>query len=167
MVISLNIISSKTLVKYLMSNNLGLIKETEEMQKTDELKEKIHHILLAKKYPHKEDPMIELDQVARVLYWLQKNGVPCLGHLKHRIILPCFRENSPLLPEFYRVVEAVKGELGSELGYGRKRKQFLPQKKRAAYAAAKSEYDPQNVLNPGVLVSPATSTLPPSFVTTR
>lgn len=134
------------------ANNLGMIKDPEEIQKIDDLKERLHHLLITKKYTHKEDPKIPLAQTAQFLYWLQKNSIPCFGHLKHRILHPCLRERSLLLPELYHVIKTVKGELGGEYGIGRKRKPFLSADKKAEYQSLKNQFDPYNVLNRGVLI---------------
>jgi len=137
------------LVEY--NNGSGLMKDQEEIAKLDELKEKMQHLMINKKYTQKEDPKIPLEQMGKFLNWLRKNDVPCFGHMKLRIVHPCFREFSKLPHEMYAIVSTVQGEVPGQYGIGIKRKKFLSKEKAAKYAALKQQYDPSKVLNRGVI----------------
>lgn len=129
----------------------GLITDAEEIAKIDELKEKLQQVLVNKKYTFKEDPKIPLEQTAKFLHWMQKNGVPCFGHMKLRIQHPCFREGSTLLPEMYMLVQSLGGEVAGQYGIGLKRKRFLSPEKKLSLKNLKEKYDPARVLNRGVM----------------
>ncbi len=137
------------LVEY--SNDSGAIKDADEIAKMDELKEKLQHILVNKKYIYKEDPKIPLENTAKFVYWLQKNGVPCFGHFKLRVLHPCFRDASRL-PEMYQLVDNLKGEVAGQYGIGIKRKRFMSLEKKTKYKSLKNIYDPAKLLNRGVLI---------------
>ncbi len=137
------------LVEY--SNDSGLIKDAEEIAKLDELKEKLQHILINKRYSYKEDPKIPLENTAKFLYWLQKNGTPCFGHLKLRVLHPCFRD-ATRLPEMYQLVQNLQGEVAGQYGVGIKRKRFVSLEKKTKYKSLKNTYDPNRLLNRGVLL---------------
>ena len=138
------------LVEY--DNDSGVIKDSEEIAKMDELKEKLHHVLIAKKYTHTEDPKIPFEQSGRFLQWCQKNGVPCFGHLKNRLFHPSFREGSALSREMALFVTSLQGDVAGQYGIGRKRKRYLSAEKKTRWTTLKNKYDPQRLLNRGVLV---------------
>ena len=139
------------LVEY--KNDSGLIKNMEEIVQLEALKEKLHHILADKKYTQKEDPKIPLEQTAKFLHWLQKNGVPCFGHMKLRILHPCFREGSRLPQEMYALVKTIGGDIVGQYGVGVLRRKFLKEEKRARVVSLKNTYDPEKRLNTGVLIA--------------
>ena len=138
------------LVEY--SNDSGLIKDPEELAKIDEIKEKLHHVLVSKKYTQKEDPKIPFEQSGRFLQWCQKNGVPCFGHMKQRLFHPCFREGSPLARDMAMLVMSLQGEVAGQYGTGRKRKRFVSADKKTRFTLLKNKYDPKRLLNRGVLI---------------
>ncbi|MDP3728869.1 MAG: FAD-binding oxidoreductase [bacterium] len=138
------------LVEY--NNDSGLIKNSEEIVKIDEMKEKLQDILVNKKYTQKEDPKIPLEQITKFLHWTQKNGVPCFGHMKLRILHPCLREGSKLHSEMYPLIHSLGGEVAGQYGIGIKRKRFLSAEKKAKYKILKEKYDPDKILNRGVLL---------------
>ena len=138
------------LVEY--SNDSGVIKDPEEIAKIDELKEKLQHILVNKKYTQKEDPKISFEQHPKFLHWCQKNGVPCFGHMKLRIFHPTFREGSPLQRELNLFVMGLQGEVAGQYGIGRKRKRYVPLDRKTRLQTLKTKYDPQKILNRGVLL---------------
>ena len=137
------------LVEY--KNDSGLIKNSEEIEKIDEMKEKLQHMLVNKKYTQKEDPKIPLEQIPKFLHWAQKNGVPCFGHMKLRILHPCLREGSKLHSEMYPFIQSLGGEIVGQYGTGMKRKRFVSLDKKIKYKNLKEKYDPSKILNRGVL----------------
>lgn len=137
------------LVEY--SNDSGLIKDSEEIAKLDEFKEKLQHMLINKRYSYKEDPKIPLENTAKFLYWAQKNGVPCFGHVKLRVLHPCFRDTTRLA-EMYQLVQNLGGEVAGQYGIGLKRKKFVSAEKKTKYKSLKMKYDPEKLLNRGVLI---------------
>ncbi len=134
------------------SNDSGLIKNEEEIAKLDEMKEKLQHILINKKFTIKEDPKISLEEMPKFLHWLQKNGVPCYGNLKDKILFPCFRENSKLQEEMYIIVKSVNGEIPGFYGIGIKRKKFISSQMKNKVLILKNKYDPLKVFNRGVII---------------
>lgn len=138
------------LIEY--DNDSGVIKDPEEIAKIDELKEKLFPLLIAKKYTQIEDPKIPLDQSAKFLHWCQKNGVPCFGSMKTHIFHPSFREGSSFAKEMVMLVMSLQGELAGQYGFGRKRKRYLTPELKKRWTTLKNTYDPQHVLNRGVLI---------------
>ncbi|MSR85855.1 FAD-binding oxidoreductase [Candidatus Woesearchaeota archaeon] len=138
------------LVEY--GNDAGVIKDPEEIAKIDELKEKLQHVLINKKYTQKEDPKISIQQHAKFLHWCQKNGVPCFGHMKLGIFHPNFREGSPLQREMHMLVMGLQGEIAGQYGIGRKRKRSVSLDRKVRLQTLKTKYDPKKILNRGILI---------------
>jgi len=130
----------------------GVIKVPEEVKKIDELKEKVRHLLIRNHYSQKEDPKIPMENRGKFLHWLNKLEVPCFGHLKHGVFYPHFKEFSKQPEEIYDIVEKLSGEVIGDCGVGIKRKKFLSKAKTEKFLILKNEYDPQRILNRGVLV---------------
>ncbi|MBI5798295.1 FAD-binding oxidoreductase [Candidatus Woesearchaeota archaeon] len=132
--------------------DVGVIKDKEEIKKLNELKEKISMLLTNKKYTEQEDPKIPYDQMSRLLNWLGKNGIPCYGHIKQQILCPAFKDDSRLIQDLYQIVPKLNGEIIGQQAVGIKRKKFLSQDKIKRYMRAKEKYDPEKLLNPSILI---------------
>lgn len=138
------------LVEY--SNDSGLIRDEEEIAKLDEMKEKLRHILVNKKYTVKEDPILPFDEMGKFLHWLQKEGVPCYGHLKLKMVHACFREGSKRNEEMQLLVKSMNGKIIGDNGIGMKRKRFLSREELGKFMIAKNKYDITKILNRGVII---------------
>jgi glycolate oxidase len=134
------------------SNEAGLIRDEEEIAKLDEMKEKLQHILINKKYTIREDPDVPFDYIPKFLHWLQKEGVPCFGHMKSRVFHPCFREGTSRNEEMYLLIKSMNGKVAGEFGIGMKRKRFLTREETGKYTIVKKRYDPDKIFNRGVII---------------
>jgi len=93
-----------------------------------------------------------LEEMGKFLNWLRKNNTPCYGHLKSRVLHPCFREKSKLPQEMLAILETVKGEVIGEYPVGLRRKKYLRKEKADLYRTLKNQYDPNKIFNRGVLI---------------
>ncbi len=130
----------------------GRIKELEEIRKIDEMKEKIQHLMVRRHFTRIEDPKVDVEHIAPFLHWLRKKQVYTFGHLHLGIIHPCFQESSNLPNEMYTIVDKIKGEKAGQYGVGVKRKGLIRSFKREKLLALKNKYDPNRVINRGVII---------------
>jgi FAD/FMN-containing dehydrogenase len=134
------------------SNDEGIIQDPDEIQNLDEMKEKLQHLLIKRRYSYREDPMMPMENMAKFLYWLRKNSVPCFGYMKNGILNCCFRDYSKLPQEMQGLVERFNGKRHSILPIGLKRKKYLKKEEAEKLVIFKNQYDNMKVLNRGVLV---------------
>tara|TARA_Y100000310_G_C20684633_1_gene818148 strand:- start:948 stop:2108 length:1161 start_codon:yes stop_codon:yes gene_type:complete len=134
------------------SDDSGLLKNKDEVVGVDDVKERMQHVLVNKRFSQKEDPVIPKADRAKFLHWLRKKGVPTYAHMKESIIHPCFKDYSKLPEEMYAIVERLKGKIIGEYPVGIKRRDQLPKKVEEKFIILKNQYDNMKIMNRGVLV---------------
>jgi len=130
----------------------GLINNRDEINKINEMKRSLQHILVNRRYGLKEDVKVSMENMSKFLYWLRKNNVPSFGYLKMGIIHPCFRDYSKLPEEMYQIVKRLNGELKGDYPMGIKKKMHIPKKVQEQLEVLKNQYDPARIFNRGVLI---------------
>ena len=134
------------------NDDSGMMKSLEEVKKIDELKERVQHVLVNKRFSQKEDPIVPKVDRAKFLHWLRKKGVPTFAYMKESVIHPCFKDYSKLPEEMYAIVERLKGKIVGEYPVGIKRKNQLLKKDEEKLIILKNQYDNNKIMNRGVLV---------------
>jgi FAD/FMN-containing dehydrogenase len=142
--------SAHLLVEF--EDNSGMIKDKEEIQKLDSLKEKLQHTLVKKRLTRKEDIQIPKENIPKLLHWLRKHQIPCYGHIKQELFFPCFKEDSKVPKEMYTIISTLKGKIAVSDPIGISRKELLSEDRKNNLKKLKNKYDSQRILNRGVLI---------------
>ncbi len=134
------------------SNN-GKIKSIREIQKIWRIREACGPVLTQKDYVIMEDPRIPLKKMKDFLNFLNKNNIPCFGHIGIGILHPRFKLNQKeLIKKMFQKVKEIKGDVSGEHGIGVIKKEFLSKKEIINFKKLKEKYDKKNILNRGKII---------------
>lgn len=133
------------------NDDSGEIFKKEEVENTLEIRKTAGIALSSEGYTIKEDPKLPIGKVSEFIRWLEQHGIPSFGHLGAGILHPRFK-TSDLIPEMFRKVNELGGEVSGEHGIGIKKKEFVTDKYRERITRLKAKYDPKNILNRNKLI---------------
>lgn len=124
-----------------------------EYKKILEQRDKAYPYLAGEGYTHIEDPKIILDKISELIAWLEKNNIPCFGHLSVGILHPCFnKEQEKLIPEMMKIVKKHNGQISGEHGIGLLKKKFVDPQDKKILKNIKKRKDKQNKFNQGKII---------------
>jgi len=92
-----------------------------------------------------------LDGMAEFLAWLEQEDIPSFGHIGEGIIHPCFPIGSEKIQAMFGKVAQLGGSVSGEHGIGLAKRKYAPQELAAEITHLKRKYDPENILNRGVI----------------
>ena len=101
------------------------------------------------RYTQIEDPYIPDDKLANFLFWLNKNEVPCFGHININVLHPCFREFAKLVEEMHEKLPLYNGRVSGEFGYGSERKNKMVTSDLDKMKLKNQQLDPKDLMNRG------------------
>ncbi|MDP3918275.1 MAG: FAD-binding oxidoreductase [Nanoarchaeota archaeon] len=133
-------------------DEFGSITNKEEIDKIDDIKENLPHLLIKKRYGQIEDPIIPMQQMAKFLHWIRKKDVPVYAYMKMGLVHANFRDYSKFPEEMYEIVNRIEGKLIGDFPVGIKRKKFLTKFQEEQMIIFKNQYDNHKIMNRGVLV---------------
>jgi len=154
------------IVKY--SNERGKL-APDEAERIWKMRENMYSILVNAGFNKIEDPFFETTEksssisgvpetsgvskqgIIRFLDWVNKQNVPCYGHIGYGIVHPHFKLNE----DIGRMADAVKelnGRLAGEHGVGLLKKRYAPLMISTRIKELKSRYDPNNIMNRGKVI---------------
>lgn len=112
------------------------------------LREGLGPVLTSEGFSIMEDPLIPLENMDKFLQWLEKNKIPCFGHIGIGIVHPRFTYGQKhLIGEMFNLVGRLSGEASGEHGIGIAKKGFANKEFVNAVKKLKKKYDPNNILN--------------------
>ncbi len=111
----------------------------------------LYPVLARRGYPTIEDPQVDGEGLARLLAWLEEEGIPTFGHLGVGIVHPCFPVDDARVPRLYERVAQWGGRVSGEHGIGLKKRAWTDAAFRAAIQELKARYDPAGIINRGKL----------------
>lgn len=132
----------------------GEIKDKEEIDKIFKLREEAYPAIAKEGYMTIEDPKIEdLENLSKLLNWLNFNDIPAFGHIGEGVLHPNFKEDqAEKIKEMFKKVKEYGGKITGEHGIGLTKKEFAPEKYKEIIKKLKQKYDPENHLNRGKLI---------------
>jgi len=130
-------------------NDKGILK-ADEYQNFLKLKETIYPKLFGEGYFKIEDPKILIDKFPRLSTWLEKKGIPFIGHLSLGVIHPFLnKEQEKLLPELIDLVKKLGGKISGKHGIGILKKDYIDSIDKKILENIKKRTDPRNKFNMG------------------
>jgi len=131
----------------------GEIKSKKKIEKIWKIRESCGPVLTQKGWIIMEDPKIPLKKMNNFLNFLEKNKIPCFGHIGIGILHPRFQLNQKeLVKKMFKKVKKLGGEISGEHGIGITKKEFLNKKMIENFKKMKKIYDPYNILNEGKVI---------------
>ena len=152
--IAARIAGLKSLYYYLFveyNDDTGEIFDEKDIDESWKMREDVGIVLSSEGYGIKEDPKIPLKDIPQFISWLEQHDIPSFGHLGIGILHPRFK-TSDLIPEMYRLVEELGGEVSGEHGIGLKKKGYVKEDFRQTMRMLKKKYDPEAILNKNKLI---------------
>jgi FAD/FMN-containing dehydrogenase len=119
-------------------------------EKLWKLRENIYSILVENGYPKIEDPMLE-NGIEKFLDWLNKQYVPCFGHIAFGVLHPHF-QNQEEVEKMNNTVKELGGKFCGEHGVGMLKKRIAPFIITQKIKELKDKYDPNHILNKGKVI---------------
>ena len=134
-------------------DNSGAVLNKKEIEEIFSKREKIAPKIAFEGYKIVEDPEIPLEKINLFMDWVEKNNVPCFGHLGIGIFHPRFMEDDlELINEMFSFVKKLKGNVSGEHGIGFLKKEYLSEDKKDELISLKRKYDPQGIFNKGKVI---------------
>jgi glycolate oxidase len=131
----------------------GLITKQEEIEKIWQMRKSMGPKTNAKGYNIMEDPYIPEEGIARFIRFCVSNEIPTFGHVGVGIFHPRFKKmQHSLIKEMFALVNELRGDVSGEHGIGRTKKEFINQVKLKRFKDLKDQFDPDNILNRGVII---------------
>ncbi|MDD4563488.1 MAG: FAD-binding oxidoreductase [Candidatus Nanoarchaeia archaeon] len=119
------------------------------LQKRDE----VYPFLAGEGYTHIEDPKMILDKLLELMKWLEKNNIPCFGHISVGLLHPCFNKSQEkLIPEMMKIIKKHNGQISGEHGIGLLKKQYVDEQDKKIILNIKKRKDKQNKFNQGKII---------------
>ncbi|MBN2142944.1 FAD-binding oxidoreductase [Candidatus Woesearchaeota archaeon] len=107
-----------------------------------------------KDYYYVLDPTVGLEKSYDLVRWCEENDTPLHGHAGIGFFYAYFKMGEKeKMDAFRRFMHSVDGKLGENFGRGVVNYDFLTQEEKKAFIKLKDEYDYNNTLNPGRLIS--------------
>lgn len=135
------------LVRY--SHDKGLM-SPEESARLWKMRENIYSIMVNAGFQRIEDPYFE-SGIEKFLDWINKQNVPCYGHIGYGIIHPHFRTQEEI-EKMILAVKELNGQIGGEHGIGLLKRKYAPFIITTKIKELKSKYDPNNIMNKGKVI---------------
>ncbi|VVB74898.1 D-lactate dehydrogenase (acceptor) [Candidatus Tiddalikarchaeum anstoanum] len=133
-------------------NSLGEIREPEEIEKWDSLRDSAYSKIAGLGYSLIEDPeILDDEKLAVFMKYLEGLNVPFFGHVGIGILHPCFKQGTDLA-DFFKTVESLGGSVTGEHGIGLAKKKYTPKIMRDKLLLYKKSFDPSNILNRGKII---------------
>lgn len=129
----------------------GELKDNAEIERVWGIRKGVFKNLASKGFIHIEDASLPIENLAELVYWLEKKGVPSYGPVGSDVIFPCFDEREDI-KEFYDFLKGLKGRVGSIFGYGVLKKDFVSEVLRNEFRSLKEEFDPNGIMNKGKVI---------------
>jgi FAD/FMN-containing dehydrogenase len=123
-----------------------------EMGEVWRMRESLYPLVAESGYIVIEDPEIDLENIDKFLYWLQKNEIPTFGHISIGVVHPHFKKDSPQIKEMFEIVKSLKGNVTGEHGIGILKKEYIEKGKIDEIKKLKKTYDEKNTLNKGKII---------------
>jgi FAD/FMN-containing dehydrogenase len=102
------------------------------------------------------DPKVSLEKSYDLLAWCEKNDVALHGHAGLGLFYAYFGrgpKETEKMDSFRGFIKSIGGSLGHAFGIGSANADFISAEEKKALIKVKDEYDYNNVLNPGKMVS--------------
>ena len=114
----------------------------------------IHSLLRSKGYYYLLDPFVSLEKTYDLIEWCEKNKVRLQGHIGLGLFYAYFlKEDKDLIKTFKSFIRRINGSFGGAFGYGTENKDFVRPVTKKELIKLKDEYDYNNILNPGKIIS--------------
>ena len=95
-----------------------------------------------------------LEKTYDLIDWCEKKNVRLHGHLGVGLFYAYFlKEDKDLMSIFRAFIRRISGTLGKGFGYGLANKDFVSPVNKKELIKLKDEYDYNNILNPGKVIS--------------
>ncbi len=135
------------LVKY--SDGKGKL-EVDEAARVWKMRENLYSVIVNAGFTKIEDPYFE-NGIEKFLDWVNKQNVPCYGHIGYGIVHPHFRREEDI-ERMNNAVKELNGQLAGEHGVGLLKKRYAPLSITTKIKELKSQYDPSNIMNRGKVI---------------
>ncbi|MBN1792362.1 FAD-binding oxidoreductase [Candidatus Woesearchaeota archaeon] len=114
----------------------------------------VHQAKRQEGYFYMIDPEVSLEKTYDLIKWCETNQVPLHGHAGIGVFYAYFKqgENSKM-DSFKRFMQTINSKLSGTLGKGFMNYEFLTVPEKKALIKLKDEYDYNNTLNPGRIIS--------------
>ncbi len=133
------------------ANDAGSYKDPLKVNELVQARKRLTHALWNEGYLFEGEASLEEEQIERFVARCEAAHVPCYGHLGVGIMLAGLKSAAEL--EKFRVnVVALGATPGGKYGYGRVKKEYVPQALRKEAIKLKDQRDYNMILNPGVYV---------------
>lgn len=129
----------------------GGVKDINEMGRLWHIRKKIFHKLASNGYIYLEDPLIPYENLAEFLYYLETKKIPCYGPIGTNVLYPCFL-NREEIKELYDNILKLRGVIGSRLGIGLLKKNYLNEVMKDEIRNLKEQMDPMHIMNKGKVI---------------
>jgi len=124
----------------------GSIKDKNEIKKIWEIRDSCYSVVVSNGYELIEDPEINLEQIKKMIIWLEENNIPTFGHIGTGILHPHYNKSQKdLIKQMYSLVKELDGKVSGEHGIGIKKKEFLDNLNKEYFIKLKKEYNPNNI----------------------
>lgn len=135
------------IVKY--KDDSGKIVALDEIANMNKIFDIVHVLLVLNKYKNIETLKIKSKDLAWLMHWAKKNGIPCYGNFNVGIITFHCRDKHRL-----ELINKVAKKLNAKKGYGlpigRKNKDYFNDEERRQLYELKLQRDGSKILNRGV-----------------
>jgi len=135
------------LVKY--SNDRGKL-DADKAEKIWKMRENLYSVIVNSGFTKIEDPHFETG-IEKFLDWVNKQNVPCYGHIGYGIVHPHFRREEDI-ERMNNAVQELNGQAAGEHGVGLLKKRHAPLAITTKIKELKAIYDPNNIMNRGKVV---------------
>ena len=132
----------RLLVRY--SDDRGKITH-DDAERLWKMRENLYSVLMNAGYQKIEDPFFEKG-IDRFLDWINKQNVPCYGHIGYGIVHPHFKTDEEV-ERMLEVVKELEGQVAGEHGIGLMKKKYAPFMITTKIKELKAKYDPNDIMN--------------------
>ena len=136
-------------------NEKGEFKD-KEYEKIMNLRDSTYPKLASVGYTIIEDPKLFLLKINEFIEFLEKNNIPCFGHIGSGILHPCFnpdeKNSKKKIEQTIKLARQSHGNVTGEHGIGILKKQFLEITEKKLISVVKNRLDKQNKFNPGKII---------------
>ncbi len=133
---------------------IGATRKREEVIKIIKKARSIHKKIRERGYYYVLDPRVSLEKTYDLISWCEEKNLRLQGDVgTGNFYAYIHKQDQKLLPVFRSFIRRINGRLGTAFGYGRLNKDFVNPVKKKKLMKIKEEYDYNNTLNPGIIIS--------------